>query len=182
MRLMNSPMMCDDAPLPTDAYDSGLALPALSRSSTVLYGELPATDQHVLRAREHRDRRHVLDEVVRQLGEQRLVGAVRLAVADRQRVAVGRGRDALAGADRARCARLVLDDDGLAAPHRRHLLRDQARDDVGGAAGRERDDQLTGRSGYVALRDQRATANSSQSSGSRSCESSLHGNFVLSRE
>ena len=83
--------------------------------------------QHVLRAREHRDGRHVLHEVVRQLGIERLVGAVRPRAADREHVPVRCRCDALAGADGARRAGLVLDHDRLAAPQRADFLRDEAR-------------------------------------------------------
>ena len=58
---------------------------------------------------------------------------------DQERVAVGIGLRDRAGADRLRCARAVLDHDGL-ADLLGDLLEHQPRDDVDGAAGRERHD------------------------------------------
>ena len=120
-RLMYSPMMCDDAPLPTEAKRQRLGLAGLERSSTVLYGELADTASTFFVRASIAMGVTSLARSYFSLREERLVGAVRLAVADGERVAVGRRGDALAGADGAGRARLVLDDDRLAAPHRTHL-------------------------------------------------------------
>jgi len=67
-----------------------------------------------------------------------LIG-VRADRAAEQRVAVRRGARGLLEPTLAAGAALVVDDDGL-AQHGAELLRDQARQHVGGAAGRERHD------------------------------------------
>jgi hypothetical protein len=64
---------------------------------------------------------------------------VRGHCAHQERVAVGRGLGDDLRAEVAARAGAVLDDDLLAEPHR-ELRREDAADDVGGAAGRERDD------------------------------------------
>ncbi len=93
--------------------------------------------------RQQRDRNEVLVHVVRQLREHERVDRQRADVTEYQRVAVrGCVRDFLhrniAGA-----ARLVVDDH-LLAEVLAHLLGDGARDDLGGSARRERDDQANG--------------------------------------
>ena len=105
--------------------------------------------EHVVHARDHRDRREVFQRVVAQLRIESRVHGERADVAEEQRVAVGRAaRDEL-GADLARRAAAVVDDD-LLRPHFAELLRDDAAHEVGGARRRERDDDADGARGEVA--------------------------------
>ena len=97
--------------------------------------------QHADEARRQRDRREVLLGIERDLLVEALVGregrdvaeqdgvAVRLRLGDEVRAEIGRG------------ARLVLDHDRL-ADQLLHLLPDEAREEVGPAAGRIRHDQM----------------------------------------
>jgi len=89
---------------------------------------------------EERDRREILDRVEGHGLEDRGVQGMGRDGAHKNGVAVGcragdRGRAEVAAGSGA-----VLDDDGL-AQQLAHLLADEARDDVGRAACRERDDQ-----------------------------------------
>ena len=65
-----------------------------------------------------------------------------------QRVAIGRGLRDLVGADRAAAAAGVLDHDGLAEGFA-DLLREDARKQIGGAAGRKRTTQVMVREGNL---------------------------------
>ncbi|CUI28541.1 Uncharacterised protein [Achromobacter ruhlandii] len=102
--------------------------------------------QHVGHGGQQRDRREILDRVIRDARIQRRVDAVRAGGRQQQRIAVGRGRCHLLGGDGAVGAALVVDHDGL--PQRlRRLGRHRAGQDVGGAAGRMRHDQRDGLGG-----------------------------------
>ena len=98
-----------------------------------------------------RDRLHVLDHVERRLREQRRVGRVRLVVAQRHHVAVGRGAHPGLRADHPGRAGDVVDDDRL-SPLLADLRAEEPRDHVGRAARRERDDHAHGL-GRVLLRE-----------------------------
>jgi hypothetical protein len=82
------------------------------------------------------DRREILDRIVGQLLEQEGIGRVRRVGGHEQRVAVRRRFRRGLGADDGRSARLVVDDEGLIEGGL-ELVGDEARDDVGGAAGGE---------------------------------------------
>ncbi len=88
--------------------------------------------QQVGRAADHRDRREVLDRVVRQLAHGR-IGAVRADVADHQRVAVGRRARRGHRGDGAAGAAGVLDDERL-VERARKLVGHGAADEVEPAA------------------------------------------------
>src|SRR3984957_2770272 len=89
---------------------------------------------------EQRDRREILDAVERHLGEERVVHRVHAHRVEQERVAVGRGARDGCGADVAGGAGAVLDQDRL-AERLIEMSADDARQDVGRAAGRERDDE-----------------------------------------
>jgi hypothetical protein len=97
-------------------------------------------DEHQWIDADRRDRREVLDGIVRHLGHRRRQNGVRRRGCEQQAVAVGLGGLDLVGADHARAAGLVLDDHRL-AERGGHLLGDHAADDVGRAGRRERHDQ-----------------------------------------
>jgi hypothetical protein len=86
------------------------------------------------------DRLEVLDRIVRQVvGTARRIDGHGGDGGDRQRIAIRRRARGFGRADGATGAALVLDHHGL-AEFLAHALRHEARDDVGGAAGRERND------------------------------------------
>src|SRR5690349_7083360 len=89
--------------------------------------------------RNERYRREILDWVVRQLPDETRIDRVRGRSAEQPRVAVGRrmGGELCAYDSPAACA--VVDDDLLAEVLRKFLGND-ASDDVGAAAGRQRND------------------------------------------
>ena len=89
---------------------------------------------HIRHAIECRDRRDVANEVELQIGVKRGVDVVR-GIDQQHRVAVRFRIDHRLGGDVVAGAGLVFDDELLAEPLRQPLA-DQARDDVGGAAGR----------------------------------------------
>jgi hypothetical protein len=91
------------------------------------------------RQRDQRERSEVLDRVIWQLGVERRVDGVRAHGADQQRLTVGRGFRYDVGTDRATSATPIVDDDSRLQRFPQHL-RKRSRDDVGGAAGRERHD------------------------------------------
>jgi hypothetical protein len=95
--------------------------------------------EHVRHTGDQHHRLEVFHVIERHLRIQARVDRVRADGAHQQRIAVGRTfRDQL-GTDVATGARSVVDDERL--PERfRQLLRDRARQDVGRAARRERDD------------------------------------------
>ena len=96
-------------------------------------------DQHVRNARDEDHRREILHVVVRHLGVEAGVDRVRADRSHLERVAVGRGMGDELRADVAARTGSVVDDD-LLAPGLGQLLRDVARQDVGRATGRKRDD------------------------------------------
>ena len=97
-------------------------------------------------AADARDRRDVADEIEIELVVERRVDRVRRSDQE-ERVAVRRRAHDRLGADIAAGARPVLDDELLAEPLRQPLT-DQARDDVGRAAGgQSRRSMRTGRVG-----------------------------------
>ncbi len=96
--------------------------------------------QQVGRGCDQRHRHEILDRVVLDAGVRRRRDHVGAGGAHGERVAVGRGAGRDLGADRAAGAAAVVDDH-LLAEALGELLPDQARDDVGRAARRERDDQ-----------------------------------------
>ena len=103
-----------------------------------------ARDQKIGRRRADHDRREDIVDVERPVA----VGAggnrhQRAGGRHQQRVAIGRRFHRGAGADRARGARLVLHHDRL-TPFAVEILRDDARQHVGAAAGGERHDHLDG--------------------------------------
>ena len=95
--------------------------------------------QHVRHPGHHRDRRQVLERVEWHLRIERRIDRLRADRAHQQRVAVGRRLRDEVGAEVAAGTRLVVDDEGL-AERLAELRRERARQDVGGAAGRERHD------------------------------------------
>ena len=110
-------------------------------------------DEHARHVRHHRDRREILDRVIRQRLEERQSGRQHAAVGEEERVAVRRRlRDRRRGDPAARAA-AVVDDDGLLPEIGETFLEDAA-EDVGPAAGRRRNehpDRLRG----VLLRESR---------------------------
>ena len=97
--------------------------------------------QHGRVEHRHADRREILDRVVGQVAAQGRVDRDRAHRGEEQGVAVGVGLGHVLGRDRAVRARPVLDDDGL-SEQRSQPLGEQARDEIGGAAGGERDHEL----------------------------------------
>jgi hypothetical protein len=105
---------------------------------------------HELLHRHLRHRRQILERVVGHARAQAGIDHVR-GDHDAERVAVGRGLGHRVGADHGARAGFVLDDHRL-APHLLHLGGDQPADDIGRAAGRERDDQTDGLDGKLLCR------------------------------
>ena len=100
---------------------------------------------------EQRDRREILHAVERHGGEQRVVHRVHAHGVEQERVAVRRRARDRAGADIAGSAGAVLDHDRLA--HRLMQMRcDDARQNVGRAAGRPRHQQRD-RAARIGLRE-----------------------------
>ena len=89
------------------------------------------------------DEAEVLERVVAQIGAHDRVHYVRRDGGDAEGVTVGRGIGDRLGADRAAGAAAVVDDERL-PKLASHALGGDAADDVGRAAGRERDDQRDG--------------------------------------
>ena len=116
----------------------GVAVAAATRARTEFEGGVRARHRDQRQQRDQADRREVAQRVVACLRQEDGTDAVRER-ADHQRVAVRRLAGDGFGRDQRVRARPVLDDDRL-AERRRHVLRDDARDDVGGAAGGETDD------------------------------------------
>ena len=124
--------------------------------------------QQVRHQRHARERGEILDRIEPQFRVQALVDGVGADRAHEDRVAIGRGARHELGADIAAGAGAVVDDDRLAK-----VLADElpqhARQDVGGAAGRERDDDRDGLGGEgLGLRRQRRQGQ--QAEGRRSGE------------
>ena len=82
----------------------------------------------------------IIDTVERHGGEQGLIHGVHAHGVEQERVAVGRRARDRGGADVARCARAVLDQHRL-SQGALQMLGDDARQDVGRSARRERHDQ-----------------------------------------
>ena len=97
-------------------------------------------DEHVRRDRDQRDRREVLDRVVRHLRVEAGVDRVRRQRSHQDRVAVGRRFRNEIGADVAARAGAVVHHNAL-APRVAQLLRDRAADDVERSARRKRHDE-----------------------------------------
>ena len=100
-------------------------------------------DQHVAVAGEHGDMGEVPQRVVADVRIDRRAGQHRPGAADQQRIAVGWSAGDLARADRAGAAGDVLDIE-LLLEGLRHFGRQHAREQVGGAARRERHHDLDG--------------------------------------
>ncbi len=107
----------------------------------VAHGQRRIDRKHELIRRDGRDRGEILQRVERHLGVEVRIDRDQAVLAEEQRVAVGRRlRDHVAG-DVAVGAGMVLDHDRL-VEKLGEFLSDHARDDVGGAAGRDRHDEL----------------------------------------
>ena len=114
--------------------------------------DLGIDDQRVRHPAHDRDRDE-LHRVEAELGIEIVIDDERRRRRREQRVAVGIGFGGDLRADVAGGAGPVLDDDGL-SPFARQPVADHARHDVGGAAGRERHDDLD-RAGGIILRGNR---------------------------
>ena len=119
---------------------AGLGLGQRDQLGDVVHREPRIDHQHIGRGADHHDRREILDRIVRQVSAQTHRHRVRARGGDADRVAVGRRLGDRVGADIAAGADPVVDHDLLAQPGPQPLRQD-ARDDVGAAAGRERHDQ-----------------------------------------
>ena len=114
-------------------------------SGTVLAGTDGLTTMTIGHADDARDRRDVADEIEIELVVERRVDRVGRTDQE-ERIAVRRRTHDRLGGDIAAGARPVLDDELLAEPLRQPLT-DQARDDVGRAAGGKPTMMRTGRDG-----------------------------------
>ncbi|MNY12395.1 hypothetical protein D3C86_1454740 [compost metagenome] len=113
----------------------------------VLGGKFRVHRHHVGGVGKVGDRLEILDRIVRQvLRTASRIHGHRRHGGDGQRVAVGVGARGLGRADGATRAALVFHDHRL-AEFLAHALRHEARDDVGGTAGRERNDHADGLAG-----------------------------------
>ena len=97
--------------------------------------------QDVRQPRDQADRLEILHGVVGQLGIEERIDRVGRDRSDQEGVAVRRGLRDRAGAEIAARARAVLHDERL-AEILLHVLREQPPEQVGGAAGRERHDEI----------------------------------------
>ena len=104
--------------------------------------------EHRRRDADLRDRREILHRIVRHLGVEAGIDRVGRDRRDQQRVAVRRGLRDLVGADIAARADLVLDEE-LLAEQFRELGGEDAPDDVGRPAGRERHHDANGPVGIL---------------------------------
>ena len=140
--LNSSPPRCLFEPGPDDAKVSlpGLRLGEVDELLDRLGRHLVADHHHRIGRERHRHRREVAHQVVRLVVVQDLEIDVRRGH-DQDRVAVRRGLGGLGGADDARRAGPVLDEERL-LELLAELLRDVAADEVGGSAGAERHDHL----------------------------------------
>ena len=139
--LNSSPEMCCEVPLPAEPneYLFGFAFSSAMNSRTLLAGTLGCTSSTLGCVAYIVIGSKLVTGSYEQLVVQRGVDRVRADRAAADRVAVGRGARQLGRADRAALAWLVLDHDRL-AERGAELLANHARQDVGGAAGRERHD------------------------------------------
>jgi len=133
-----------------EAQRAGLGLGGVAQVGQRLQAAARMRGQHVLRHAHERDRAQVFLRVVGQLADQRLVGREAVGHAD-EGVAVGRGLGGGVDADHRARAGLVVDDHRL-AQRLRQLRADEARDEVGGAAGGEGHDHADRPGGPCALR------------------------------
>ena len=117
----------------------GLAFSQAISSLVSLAGKSLRADDPERADRQHRDRLEILEVVERQRIH-RGGADMRAPLADDDGVAVGRRAEHPRDADGAAGAADVLDDHRL-AERGLHMVADDARDDVGDAAGRERHDQ-----------------------------------------
>ena len=142
MLLNSSAAMCSELPLPLVANEalSGLALIQAISSWTFFAGTAGCTASSKRHDVGEHDRLEIRHRIVGQLLEDELVGRVARSH-DHQLVAVGRALGDEIGAEIVGSARLVLDHHRLAHRHR-HLVGDQPRDGVDGAAWRCRHDDL----------------------------------------
>ena len=120
--------------------------------------------KQVRHPRDDDDRRDVLGLVVGHVLEHELVDGVGARRADHEGVAVGLGLRDEVGGDVAAGAGLVLDDE-LLTEFFRDFGGDDPRQHVGGAAGRERNDSLTGRVGHACARARRGDRDSAPKRG-----------------
>ena len=103
-------------------------------------GQARIDHQHVGCAADQRDRREILDRIIRQVRAEAERDSVGARGCDAHRVAVGRGLGDRVGAEIAARTDTILDHDLLAQPGT-EPLRQNARNDIGAAACRERHDQ-----------------------------------------
>ena len=119
----------------------GILFRQLDQLAHRISGEVGLCDQHVGRGHRERDRREVAHWLIAQVLEERGIDGEDANRTDQQRVAIGLGLGDVLGGDRPVRAGLVLDYRGL-AEQPLELRADGAADDVGGAAGDERDDDV----------------------------------------
>jgi hypothetical protein len=139
LRCRSSNARCAGLPLPAEAYGSwpGRVFASAISSLTFFSRQRRVNDEYHRRYRCQRDRRQILDGIVGHALEQALRDRDLGGVSHEDRVSVGRRLGGDIGAYHAAGARTIVDHD-LLAPRLRQLLRDHAREDVGGAAGRIR--------------------------------------------
>jgi len=119
---------------------AGLGLRERDELCEIVRGQARENHQHIRLAADHADGREILDRVVGEGAAERRRNRLRARRGDADSGAVGRRLRHRLDADIAAGAGAVFDHD-LCAEGRRELLRDDARNDVGAAAGRERHDQ-----------------------------------------
>ena len=167
-----SPLMCVPLPVPAEPKLScpGFCLASAISSATVLMPGRGRDDQHVRLSGQRRDLDEVLGRIEGQVGIDRRVVGLRRGMHE-QRVAVGRRLGDEGRADRSAGAGAVLDDHRL-SPEFGKLLPERARQDVGGAARRERHDDVhrLGRVGCACARCAPRSANASTTK--------RHANFI----
>jgi hypothetical protein len=116
----------------------GIGLCSLHDVLDGLEGAVRLDDQHVGAGADQSYADEVLLGLVRKLLDQRIVDRQRRC-REQQGIAVGRGLGHQVGTDYRTCTGLVVDDDGL-AQETLHVFCKLAADDVGAAAGGERND------------------------------------------
>ena len=142
--LNSSPARCGRPPRPAEAKLSlpGCALARAIEFSHVVGGDVAGHHQHLRHRHHQRDRRKIPGDVVRDFFH-RGVDDERARAHDPDGVAVGRRLRDRIGAQHPGLSAAILDHHRLFCQFR-HALADDPRDDVVGAAGRERHDQLDG--------------------------------------
>ena len=133
---------------------AGLRLGQCDELLEVLRGQVRVHHQHRRHGRDHRHRHEALVGVVRKLGEHRRIDRERPDVTEDQRVAVGLRTLHGVHRDIAGAAGTAFDDD-LLLPGFGELRSDQARQELGAAARRERHDEHNGLVRVVGLRRNR---------------------------